>query len=178
MGFIAAGGNRIRYPRRRSEDGCSVSIEEPEDVPEVWRAHFDKRGLAFTFRDLHRKVETNMSLNTVIRALTGEGTSTNRVIDALSAELGISPERFKTVRAEITGNRPLEPFTLPDRANQLDKRERAVVIGVVNAILNAHQSPNQSEVGTPADPIGDEIINSARADSDIDDGDDGGKQAG
>lgn len=155
-----------------------MSIEEPEDVPNVWRNHFDKRGLEFTFRDLHRKVDDEISLNTVIRALTGEGSSTNRVVDKLSAQLGISAEKFRAIRAGISGTRPLEPFTLPDRASQLDKRERAVVIGVVNAILNARQSPHQPKISAPTDPIGDEIVSSAGTGPDIDDGDDGGQQAG
>lgn len=155
-----------------------MSIEEPEDVPEVWRGHFENRGLNFTFRDLHRKVDDGISLNTVIRALTGEGTSTNRVVTALSNELGISADTFRAIRRELSGSRQLEPFTLPDRASQLDKRERAVVIGVVNAILNAREPSDRPKFGSSTDPVGDEIIDSARSAPDIDDGDDGGKQTG
>ncbi len=128
-----------------------MSIENPEDVPEVWRTYFDDRGIEFSFRALHRKVEDSVSLNTVIRALTGEGTSIKRVVSALADELGVSPERFTAIREELAGTRPVEPFILPARANQLTEPERKAVVGVVNAILNARGDRDDLEATTESD---------------------------
>lgn len=120
-----------------------MSADEPDAVPEDWREYFKNRGIEPYFRDLHRKVEDDMSLGTVIRALTGEGTSTNRVVSKLSSELGLTPDKFKAIRSRLAGQRPMEPFRLPDRANQLSTSERAAVMSVVNAILNARTSTNR-----------------------------------
>src|SRR5699024_10409804 len=108
---------------------CAVSIENPKDVPEQWRPIFDRRGIEFTYRALSRRAE-GVSLNTIVRALTGAGKTTDRVAGKLSDALGISAERFY----ELRGVPVEEPFSLPARASQLSARERDAVMGVVDAI--------------------------------------------
>ncbi|MFA4080529.1 hypothetical protein ONA92_02285 [Mycobacteroides salmoniphilum] len=109
-----------------------MSIDNPRDVPEQWRAAFDRKGIEFTFRALESKVP-GVALNTIIRALSGEGKTSERVIRAISTALGITTERFYELRGEPVR----EPFILPSRANQLSGPERAVVRDVINAILDA-----------------------------------------
>ena len=116
-----------------------MSVEQPEDVPPQWHAHFEKKGIEPTFRALERHVP--VSLNTIIRALTGEGRATERVVSAISGALGMTPEQFHTLRGVPVS----EPFKLPARASRLTKPQRKAVMGVIDAILGAqHQSQFQS----------------------------------
>ena len=143
-----------------------MSIENPDEVPTPWRTYFTKRGIEPTFRALHRKVEDSMSLNTVIRALTGEGTSTKRVATRLAEELGISLEKFQGIRSELTGDVRGVPFDLPARADQLDPAERAAVVGVINAILNARDKSNAVPTDQTAQSDAPETGNEGEEDDD------------
>lgn len=115
-----------------------MSIDYPQDVPEPWRQHFEEKGITFTFRALERTTQ-GIAAGTIIRALTGQGTSTRRVARAVSDALGITVEKFHEVRSELAQSDVAadEPFRLPARANQLTQQERAVVLGVIDTILNA-----------------------------------------
>lgn len=113
-----------------------MSIEEPNDVPEVWRSYFARRRIEFTFRDLDRNVE-GVALNTIRRALLGIGTPSRRVVTALASELGMTEEEFYATRAKVSGDTPTTPFTLPTSADLLTQRERDAVLSVVHALLDA-----------------------------------------
>ncbi|MGO3325358.1 hypothetical protein [Gordonia sp. (in: high G+C Gram-positive bacteria)] len=113
-----------------------MSIDEPQDVPDVWRPHFARQRIEFTFRDLDRQVE-GVALNTIRRALQGVGDPSRRVVAAISEALGITPDEFAETRATINGEQPSTSFTLPSRADQLNRRERDAVLTIVNALLDA-----------------------------------------
>lgn len=64
------------------------------------------------------------------------------------------------------GKRPrLGPFKLPRRADRLDRDERKVVIGVVNAILDAHEGPGGRLAGAKATKLGSGTPEQAPADT-------------
>lgn len=65
-----------------------------------------------TFRELSRRID-GVAVTTVVRALTGEGQPTRRVIAKIAPALGMTEDRFKQVRAEVTGALHHEPFQLP-----------------------------------------------------------------
>lgn len=139
-----------------------MSIEEPSDVPEVWRSYFARQRIEFTFRDLDRNVE-GVSLNTIRRALLGIGTPSRRVAETIAHELGISAEEFYATRAKVNGAEPTTPFTLPTSADLLNQRERDAVLSVVHALLDARDrhatQPSDTpaeEQGTPSPPHTDE----------------------
>lgn len=121
-----------------------MSIDSPRDVPEHWRPYFESRGIEFTFNALERKAE-GVSLNTVIRALTSQGRTTDRVANAVSGALGITSDKFRELRGEPTG----EPFQLPARARLLTVTEREVVRSVVNAILDARENTATQSDASP-----------------------------
>lgn len=154
-----------------------MGIDEPQAVPDAWHRYFKKRGIEPKFRALHQRVEDHLALNTVIRALTGDGTSSKRVVKKLADELGITPAQFNTVRATLAGQKPVEPFSLPDRAAQLDKRERAVITSMINALLDArNKSADQPEMSPGAIDLHDSLA-AGIAELEVDRTDDGGKQA-
>ena len=130
-----------------------VSIEEPSDVPEVWRSYFARQRIEFTFRDLDRNVE-GVSLNTIRRALLGIGTPSRRVAETIARELGISAEEFYATRAKVNGAEPTTPFTLPTSADLLNQRERDAVLSVVHALLDARDRHATQPSDTPAEEQG------------------------
>lgn len=110
-----------------------MSVDNPRDVPDQFREHFERREIdPFTYRALHRKVK-GVGLNSVVRALSGEGRLTPRVSKAVADALGITPEKL----LELRGDPVTVPFQLPARASQLNQRERDAVLGVVHALLDA-----------------------------------------
>lgn len=113
-----------------------MSIEDPQDVPDVWRQHFKRQNIEFTYRDLDRNVE-GVALNTIRRALQGIGTPSRRVAAKIADALGMTPDEFYATRAKVSGDEPTTPFTLPTRADLLNQRERDAVLGVVHALLDA-----------------------------------------
>lgn len=115
-------------------EGLYVSIDNPREVPEQWHPHFEKLGIELSYRALERKAE-GVGLNTIVRALTGEGKATSKTVSAISVALGITPEKFH----ELRGAPVATPFTLPSRASQLNQRERDAILGVVHAILAAKE---------------------------------------
>jgi hypothetical protein len=56
-----------------------VSIDNPREVPEQWHPHFEKLGIELSYRALERKAE-GVGLNTIVRALTGEGKATSKTV--------------------------------------------------------------------------------------------------
>lgn len=126
-----------------------MSIEDPNEVPEVWRPHFAAQRIEFTFRDLDRNVP-GVALNTIRRALLGIGTPSRRVASAIAGALGISEEEFNATRAKVTGDTPTAPFTLPTSADLLNQRERDAVLSVVHALLDARD--RHADQPTPASP--------------------------
>lgn len=127
-----------------------MSIEDPQDVPDVWRQHFKRQNIEFTYRDLDRNVE-GVALNTIRRALQGIGTPSRRVSAKIAEALGITPDEFYATRAKVNGNEPTTPFTLPTRADLLNQRERDAVLGIVNALLDARDRADEHATDT-ADP--------------------------
>jgi hypothetical protein len=65
-------------------------------------------------------------------------------VDAIAAMLGVPTD---DVLAAAGMRVRLGPFKLPRRADRLDSRERKVVLGVVEAILNAHETKEGTEHG-------------------------------
>ncbi len=130
-----------------------MSIEDPQDVPEVWRPHFARQRIAFTFRDLDRNVE-GVALNTIRRALQGVGSPSRRVVTAIAEALDITPDEFMATRAKVTGEEPTTPFTLPSRADQLNRRERDAVLSIVHALLDARDRHDQPARDTHTNPAG------------------------
>lgn len=127
-----------------------VSIEEPNDVPEVWRPYFRSQRIEFTFRDLDRNVE-GVALNTIRRALLGIGDPSRRVVAAIAEALALTPEQFSAIRSKVNGAEPTAPFVLPTRADLLNQRERAAVVEIVNALLDARERDNAVEATTQSD---------------------------
>lgn len=126
-----------------------MSVDEPNEVPEVWRPYFAQRRISFTFRDLHRNVE-GVSLNTVRRALLGIGSPSRRVVNIIAGALGIDDAEFQATRAKVNGTDPTTPFTLPARADLLNQRERDAILDIVGALLDARdryadQSDNNTD---------------------------------
>lgn len=130
-----------------------VSIEEPNDVPEVWRPYFRSQRIEFTFRDLDRNVE-GVALNTIRRALLGIGDPSRRVVAAIAEALALTPEQFSAIRSKVNGAEPTAPFVLPTRADLLNQRERAAVVEIVNALLDARERDNAVEATTQSDAPG------------------------
>jgi hypothetical protein len=84
----------------------------------------------------------------LIRRVLNEGHTNigDRAADAIALMSGKPVEDV----LEAAGKRPrLKPFKLPSRADRLSKEERRVVLGVVNAILDAHEKEGPGS-GTPA----------------------------
>lgn len=128
-----------------------MSIDNPNEVPEQWWPYFRKQGMdGLTFRELARRVD-GVALTTIVRALTGVGQPTRRVIDKIAPALGMTAERFNQVRADVIGAQHHEPFQLPQRADELDTRERDLITGLVHALLDARDR-HAAQPTTPADP--------------------------
>ncbi len=126
-----------------------MSMDNPSEVPEQWWPYFRKQGMdGLTFRELDRKVD-GVSLTTIVRALTGVGQPTRRVIEKVAGALGMTPERFNRVRADVIGARHREPFQLPQRADELEDHERELITGLVHALLDARDRNDATD--TPAD---------------------------
>lgn len=123
-----------------------MSVDNPRDVPEQYRPLFEKRGIDFTYRALHRKVE-GVGLNSVVRALTGQGRLSDRVAEGVSAALGVTPNELHALR----GHPIAEPFQLPVRASELNQRERDAVLGIVNALLDARDRHDTDQPASDAD---------------------------
>ncbi|UQE74240.1 helix-turn-helix domain-containing protein [Gordonia sp. PP30] len=141
----------LLHHQSRGEDGCTVSMDNPSEVPEQWWPYFRKQGMdGLTFRELDRKVD-GVSLTTIVRALTGVGQPTRRVIEKIAGALGMTPERFNRVRADVIGARHREPFQLPQRADELEDHERELITGLVHALLDARDR-HADQSPTPADP--------------------------
>ncbi len=84
----------------------------------------------------------------LIRRVLNEGHTNigDRAADAIAA---MSGEPVEDV-LKAAGKMPrLKPFALPKRADRLNRDERRVVLGVVNAILDAHEKEG-SDRGTSA----------------------------
>lgn len=128
-----------------------MSIEDPQDVPEVWRPHFARQRIEFTFRDLDRNVE-GVALNTIRRALLGVGSPSRRVVAAIAGALGMTPDEFQATRAKVAGEEPTTPFTLPTSADRLNRRERDAVLSVVHALLDARDRHADHDTDPSADP--------------------------
>lgn len=129
-----------------------MSIDNPNEVPEQWWPYFRKQGMdGLTFRELSRKVD-GVAVTTVVRALTGEGQPTRRVTAKIASALGMTEDRFKRVRAEVIGAQHHEPFQLPQRADELTDRERELVTGMVNALLDARSRHAEQPATDTADP--------------------------
>lgn len=129
-----------------AREGSGVSVDNPRDVPEQYRPLFEKRGIDFTYRALHRKVE-GVGLNSVVRALTGQGRLSDRVAEGVSAALGVTPNELHALR----GHPIAEPFQLPVRASELNQRERDAVLGVVRALLDARDLHDTDQPASDAD---------------------------
>lgn len=98
-------------------------------IPDAWRVAFERRGL-HSGRDLARAMD--VSPQTVQRLLHG-GPTSKETIDAAAMTLGVSPNEIRRWRQE----RPRQPFVLPPEADDLDEKQRQVVLSVVRAILDA-----------------------------------------
>ncbi|GAA2376221.1 helix-turn-helix transcriptional regulator [Gordonia cholesterolivorans] len=127
-----------------------MSIEDPQDVPDVWRQHFKRQNIEFTYRDLDRNVE-GVALNTIRRALQGIGTPSRRVAASIADALGMTADEFYATRAKVSGDEPTTPFTLPTRADLLNQRERDAVLGIVNALLDARDRHDTDQLASDAD---------------------------
>lgn len=133
-----------------------MSIEAPQDIPEIWRPYFDRRGIELTFRALERRTQMG-SPNTVVRALTGVGTPTRRVATKIGDALGITADEFFRIRSEIVApGAPVDdPFHLPQRANRLTLADRRTVVSVVDAILggsHTYDTPTADSTATEPTP--------------------------
>ena len=127
-----------------------MSVDNPRDVPDQFREHFERREIdPFTYRALHRKVK-GIGLNSVVRALSGEGRLTPRVTEAVADALGITPEKL----LELRGDPVTAPFQLPARASQLNQRERDAVLSIVHALLDARDRHDQPARDTHTNPAG------------------------
>lgn len=138
--FLPEWCGRGLRPAREEGQRAHMSVDDPADVPAEWHTEFKRAGLEMTFRALERRVNLNppggrpIALGTIIRALTGVGDPTNRVVSAISSALLMTPEKFHRLRGAPVST----PFVLPARASQLTKSERAAVVSIINAILDAN----------------------------------------
>ncbi len=99
-----------------------------------------------------------ISHGTIGRIARGEHTGTleEETIDGLSLAMDLPRARIERA-AGLYRERPAEPFVLPPRASRLTRREREVVLGVVDALLTAaergrapHTSPRGHAPSAPA----------------------------
>lgn len=107
-----------------------------------------------------------ISHGTIGRIARGEhaGVLEEDTVIGLALALGVS----RTCVEKAAGThraRPLEPFALPSRANRLTRRERAVVLAMVDALLAAadHVRPSDSDSSfsansTPADHVDYDLV--------------------
>lgn len=116
-------------------------------------ARSDKRGEnisphAAWLEFAHVEGKPIVSYELIRRILNDEHTNIgDRAADAVAAMAGVPVEEV----LEAAGKRPrLKPFALPKRADRLSREERRVVLGVVNAILDAHEKEGSGS-GKPAE---------------------------
>ncbi|MFD8197559.1 hypothetical protein [Streptomyces wuyuanensis] len=95
-------------------------------------------GRPLSYRGAAARGRGFISHGTIGRIARGEhaGVLEEDTVIGLSLALGV-PRALVEEAAGIQRERPLEPFVLPSRANRLTRRERAAVLGVVDAILAA-----------------------------------------
>lgn len=79
-----------------------------------------------------------VSHGTIGRVARGDhaGALTSETIDGLALALNIHPTAIERA-ADMYRERPLEPFAMPARANRLTRRERGVILAMVDALLSA-----------------------------------------
>lgn len=100
------------------------------NLPEPWLTAATQKGLRGSIRAI--AVKTELSSETVRRLVRGIGESENDTVIRVAKALGKSPDVIR----EWSGRPELGlPFTLPARANQLSRDQRAAVLGVVAAFL-------------------------------------------
>ncbi|MFE1775567.1 hypothetical protein [Streptomyces sp. NPDC059008] len=98
-----------------------------------------------------------ISHGTIGRLARGEHTGIleDQTLDGLALALAL-PRAHIERAAGLYRERPAEPFTLPPRASRLTRREREVVLSVVDALLTAadrgkaHSTPRRSASPAPA----------------------------
>lgn len=100
------------------------------EIPDQWLPLFTSAGIAVSYRALAE--QAGIDHTRARRVLLGAGT-TETAVAAVARAFDVAPGQVW----ELRGEPAYAPFTLPSRAGQLNRREREVVLGVVDAILQA-----------------------------------------
>lgn len=116
-----------------------------DEVPDQWHPFFEARGFE-SFHDLAKS--SKVAVSTVIATLRAGGRSPkDSTVAKVADALGTTAARVR----ELRGDPVLEPFTLPNRADQLDPTERRAVLTVVDALLRARGATHVDQSRVPAD---------------------------
>ncbi|MWA07857.1 hypothetical protein [Streptomyces sp. BA2] len=99
-----------------------------------------------SYRAAAARSSGRVSHGTIGRIARGDhaGLLTGETIDGLALALGVHP----TVVEQAAGmyrERPLEPFHMPARADRLTRRERGVILAMVDALLAAAEQGHSME---------------------------------
>lgn len=97
-----------------------------------------RRKLGLSVRQAAEKSGGRISASRLNSVEHGAIPAEDRILAGLADALGLP---LAKVRAAAGRDRaaPLPPFTLPDRADRLNARERKTVLAVVDALLAAHR---------------------------------------
>lgn len=100
----------------------------------------DRRG-PLSARQAAARAKGKVSYETLRLILRGEhsGKLTDDVVDGLALALDVPRSRVLGAMGRQM-HQPLPPFALPARADQLSRAQRKVVLGVIDAILDASEA--------------------------------------
>jgi len=119
-------------------------VSEKGPIPDQWLPLFKDKNID-SYRELGRKAD--LDYTRARRVVVGEGT-TDDAVHAVAGVFGITPRRVWELRGEPVP----KPFTLPDRAGHLTRKERAAILAVVDSILEAKGVLNGRSSSTPQEP--------------------------
>jgi hypothetical protein len=112
-------------------------VDQPT-VADLVQAAMTRKGVST--RDVATATDGRLSHSQVARILRGSaGACRPETLRALSDTLTIPITRLRKANGAWTGRVP-SPFTLPERANELNVAERRVVVNMIGALLAAHDS--------------------------------------
>jgi hypothetical protein len=121
-------------------------VTKPETLASYVRGRMDEVGID-SIRGLATR--TGIAPETARRILVrDEATPDERTLQKIAENLPASIQKLRRLAGRPAGER--EPFLLPPEADQLDERQRSVVLAVVHALLDAAtagvQQPGGSDV--------------------------------
>ncbi|MEV0322983.1 hypothetical protein ACIBKX_33065 [Streptomyces sp. NPDC050658] len=107
-----------------------------------------------SYRAAAARSSGRVSHGTIGRIARGDhaGLLTGETIDGLALALSVPPAAIEQA-AGMYRDRPLEPFVMPARADRLTRRERGVILAMVDALLAAaEQGQSLQPAGAPSLP--------------------------